>query len=43
VIALTADALGADIEKALDMGFRNYITKPLDVPSFLNAIDEVFA
>ena len=43
VIALTADALGADIEKALDMGFRNYITKPLDVPSFLNTIDEVFA
>jgi CheY-like chemotaxis protein len=42
VIALTADAMDADIKKALDMGFHSYITKPIDVPRFLDTIDKIF-
>ena len=41
VIALTADALEADIKKALDLGFYSYITKPIDIPEFLKSIDSV--
>lgn len=43
VIALTADAMGVDIKIALDVGFRDYITKPVDTTVFLNAIDKAFA
>ena len=43
VIALTADAMDADIKKAMDMGFKDYITKPVDVPSFLEKIARVLA
>ena len=42
VIALTADAMDGDIQKAMDMGFKNYITKPIDVVKFLNTIDDMF-
>ena len=41
VIALTADAMDGDKNKAVDMGFSSYITKPIDVPKFLEAIDKV--
>jgi CheY-like chemotaxis protein len=41
VIALTADAMDNDVQKALAMGFNNYITKPLDIQNFLRTIDEV--
>jgi PAS domain S-box-containing protein len=40
VVALTADAMDSDVKKALDMGFKSYITKPLDVPSFLSTLDK---
>ena len=40
VISLTADAMGSDIKKALDIGSKDYITKPIDVPKFLTMIDE---
>ena len=40
VIALTADAMDNDIKKALDIGFNDYITKPIYVPKFLTMIDE---
>ncbi len=43
VIALTADAMGGDMKMALDMGFNDYITKPIDVHNFLNTIDKVLA
>jgi signal transduction histidine kinase/ActR/RegA family two-component response regulator len=43
VIALTADAMDGDINKTLDMGFKGYLTKPIEVSKFLNAIDEVLA
>jgi signal transduction histidine kinase len=41
VIALTADAMDVDIKKAMNMGFADYITKPIDVPKFLKIIDKV--
>jgi PAS domain S-box-containing protein len=43
VIALTADAMNTDIKKALDIGFKSYITKPLDVSTFFDEIDKVLA
>ena len=43
VFALTADAMEVDIKKTLDMGFKDYITKPIDVPKFLERIDRFFA
>ena len=41
VIALTANAIDGEAEKALTIGFKNYITKPLDIEKFLNIIDKV--
>jgi signal transduction histidine kinase len=41
VIALTADAMDGDINNALSLGFKDYITKPIDVPKFLNSIDAI--
>lgn len=43
VIALTADAMDVDIKKALNMGFKEYLTKPIDVPKFLETIDTFIA
>jgi PAS domain S-box-containing protein len=43
VIAVTADAMDIDIKKALDMGFKSYITKPLNVSTFLDEVDKVLA
>jgi signal transduction histidine kinase len=43
VIALTADAMDGDIKKALDIGFKDYITKPINVSKFLKAVDEFFS
>ncbi len=42
VIALTADAMDIDIKKALDIGSKDYITKPINVPKFLTMIDDFF-
>lgn len=41
VIALTADAMDRDIKKANDIGFKDYITKPIDIPIFLEKIERV--
>ena len=38
IIALTADAMDRNIKKALDMGFRDYITKPINLDVFLTSI-----
>ncbi|MBC8285233.1 MAG: response regulator [Nitrospinae bacterium] len=43
VFALTADAMNGDVNKALDLGFQGYITKPIDVNKFLEVIDSVLA
>jgi signal transduction histidine kinase/CheY-like chemotaxis protein len=40
VIAVSADAMQGDTKKALDEGFKDYITKPLNVPAFLNMMDK---
>ncbi|MEK9627698.1 MAG: GAF domain-containing protein [Nitrospinota bacterium] len=43
VIALTADAMTIDIQRAIDMGFHSYITKPIDVKMFIETLDSVLA
>ena len=43
VIALTANAMEADIKSALDAGFKSYITKPINIHRFLDTIDKVLA
>ncbi len=39
IIALSANALTHDIEKALAAGFFNYLTKPIKVNAFMDALD----
>ena len=39
LIALSADAMPMDIERGLAAGFAHYVTKPIDVDRFLNAVD----
>jgi signal transduction histidine kinase len=41
VIALSADARDCNINKALDMGFISYITKPLDIKKFIDEIGKI--
>ena len=40
VIGISANAMPEDIEKAKAAGFNNYLTKPLDVPLFYQAIQQ---
>jgi CheY-like chemotaxis protein len=39
IIALSANAVPRDIEKALEAGFFNYLTKPIKVDQFMDALD----
>ena len=39
VIAISANAMQSDIELAMDAGFKEYITKPIDVPRFINVLN----
>jgi CheY-like chemotaxis protein len=39
IIAISANAVPHDIEKALEAGFFNYITKPIKVGQFMDALD----
>lgn len=41
VIAVSANAMAADIDKALELGFVEYITKPIDVSLFLDKIAKI--
>lgn len=41
VIALTAHAMAGDAERAMAAGFDGYITKPIEVGTFLAQIEEV--
>ena len=43
VIALSANAMPDDIRTALDLGFDDYWTKPIDFKRFLAGIDELVA
>ena len=38
IIALSANAVTRDIEKALEAGFFNYLTKPIKVNEFMDAL-----
>ncbi|MEO8411466.1 MAG: ATP-binding protein, partial [Propionivibrio sp.] len=40
IIALSANAVPRDIERGLEAGFFNYITKPIKVGEFMDALDE---
>ena len=40
MIAISANAMTKDIQHARDMGFDGYLTKPLDIPATLKAIDD---
>ena len=39
IIALSANAVPRDIEKGLEAGFFNYLTKPIMVKQFMDALD----
>jgi CheY-like chemotaxis protein len=39
IIALSANAVPRDIEKALEAGFLDYLTKPIKVNLFMNMLD----
>ena len=39
IIALSANAVPRDIQKALEAGFFNYLTKPIKVKEFMDALD----
>jgi signal transduction histidine kinase/CheY-like chemotaxis protein len=43
IIALSANAVARDIEKALEAGFFNYLTKPIKVNEFMEALDVALA
>lgn len=40
VVVISADATPSQIERLLNAGARNYLTKPFDIPPFLAIIDE---
>jgi signal transduction histidine kinase/CheY-like chemotaxis protein len=40
VIGVSANAMQGDASRALEAGFSSYITKPIDVPLFLSAVDQ---
>ncbi|VAX01161.1 hypothetical protein MNBD_GAMMA22-2568 [hydrothermal vent metagenome] len=41
VIAISAKALSSDLEQSKSSGFKEYITKPLDVDKFLTSINTI--
>ena len=43
VIALSANAVPRDIAAALEAGFRSYLTKPIKVGQFMEALDAALA
>jgi two-component system, cell cycle response regulator DivK len=42
LIALTAHTLPGDRKKAMESGFDNYISKPINVPAFYDIVSAVF-
>jgi PAS domain S-box-containing protein len=40
VVALSANAMQRDIERGLEMGFYRYLTKPIKINEFMNALDD---
>jgi PAS domain S-box-containing protein len=42
VVAVSANAMGTDIKKTLNMGFDQYLTKPINIEEFLKMLDRYF-
>jgi CheY-like chemotaxis protein len=42
LIALTAHTLPGDRQKAMEAGFDNYISKPINVPALYDIVNAVF-
>jgi len=40
VLAISANAMPHDIRRGLEAGFFHYITKPIDVNDFMDALDK---
>ncbi|OEZ91594.1 hybrid sensor histidine kinase/response regulator [Duganella phyllosphaerae] len=43
VLALSANAMARDVEKGVEAGFFQYLTKPINVTQFMRALDEALA
>jgi len=43
IIALSANAVPRDIERAMAAGFFSYVTKPIKVTQFLEALDQALS
>ncbi|WP_242841785.1 hybrid sensor histidine kinase/response regulator [Clostridium beijerinckii] len=43
IIAISAHAMPRDIEKGLSLGFSDYITKPINIPSFIEKVCIILA
>jgi CheY-like chemotaxis protein len=43
VVAISANAMPRDIKKGLNAGFFGYITKPINVNEFMDALDVALA
>ena len=43
VIALSANAMPADVEKGMTAGFFRYLTKPIKVNEFMDTLDSALA
>ncbi|MGK2952619.1 MAG: response regulator, partial [Thiobacillus sp.] len=43
VLAISANAMPRDIEKGLEAGFFRYLTKPIRVNEFMDALDSALA
>ncbi len=41
VIAISAAAMPSDIDRGLSAGFRQYLTKPIQITDLINAVDEL--
>jgi CheY-like chemotaxis protein len=41
LIALSANAMPDDIERAMQLGFDDYLTKPIDFRQFLGTLDKL--
>lgn len=41
IVALTANVMARDIDRGINAGFTDYLTKPLDIPRFYNVVDQL--
>jgi CheY-like chemotaxis protein len=41
VIALSAQAMKEDINRVMNFGFKDYLTKPINITKFLETLDNI--